>query len=56
MNNSRILTIKNAKFSGFYFYKNLNRQGDFQICISLPFMIKRAIKIEFLHYTTSCNY
>ena len=36
VNNSRILTIKNAKFSGYYFYMNLNIQGDFQICISVP--------------------
>ena len=36
MNNLRILTIKNAKFSGFYFYMNLNLWGDFQICISVP--------------------
>ena len=36
MNNSRILTIKNAKLSGYYFYMNLNIWGDFQICISVP--------------------
>ena len=36
MNNSRILTIKNAKFSGYYFYTNSNIRGDFQICISVP--------------------
>ena len=28
--------IKNAKFSGYYFYMNLNVWGDFQICISVP--------------------
>ena len=33
-NNSRILTIKNAKFSGYYFYINLNIWREFQICIS----------------------
>ena len=32
----RILTIKNAKLSGYYFYANLNIWGDFQICISVP--------------------
>ena len=35
MNNSRILTIKNVKFLG-YFYMNWNTQEDFQICISVP--------------------
>ena len=34
VNNSRILTIKNSKFLGYYFYMNLNIWGDFQICIS----------------------
>ena len=28
--------IENAKFSGQYFYINLNIQADFQICISVP--------------------
>ena len=36
VNNSRILTIKNAKLSGYYFYINLNILGDFQICVSVP--------------------
>ena len=36
MNNSRILTIKNPRISGYYFYLNLNIWGDFQICISVP--------------------
>ena len=35
-NNSRILRIKNAKFSGYCFYMNTNIQRDFQICISVP--------------------
>ena len=25
-----------AEFSGYYFYMNTNVQGDFQICISVP--------------------
>ena len=29
-------TIKNVKFSGSYFYLNMNRWGNFQICISVP--------------------
>ena len=36
VNNSRILTVKNAKFSGYYFYINSNIWWDFQICISVP--------------------
>ena len=28
--------IKNAEFSGYYFQTNLNKWGDFQICISVP--------------------
>ena len=35
MNNSRTLTIKNAKHSGDCFYMNLNIKGDFHICISV---------------------
>ena len=34
-NNSRILRIKNAKFSGYCFYMNTNIWGDFQICVSV---------------------
>ena len=34
--NSRIVSVKNAKFSGQYFYMNNNIQGDFQICINVP--------------------
>ena len=36
VNNLRILSIKNAKFSGYYFYMNLNIQRNIQICISVP--------------------
>ena len=36
LNNSRILRIKNAKFSGCCFYMNTNIYWDFQICISVP--------------------
>ena len=36
VNNSRILWIKNEKFSGHRFYMNMNMQRDFQICISVP--------------------
>ena len=39
MNNSRILKIKNAKLSGYYFYMNLNICGDFQICIGVPLIV-----------------
>ena len=35
-NNSRILRIKKAKFSGYCFCMNTNIKGDFQICIGVP--------------------
>ena len=41
VNNSRTLTIKNAKFSGYYLYMNSNIWGNFQICISVP--LKKAV-------------
>ena len=34
--NSTIPRIKNAKFSGHYFYMNTNIKGGFQFCISVP--------------------
>ena len=37
-NFSRILSINNAKFSGYYFYINTNIQVDFQICVRVPLM------------------
>ena len=44
VSNPRIITIKNVKLSGHYFYMNLNMNnyenmkifGHFQICISVP--------------------
>ena len=36
VNNSAILSIKNAKFSGYSLYMNTNIQGDFQICMRVP--------------------
>ena len=44
MNNSKILTIKNAKFSGYYLYINLNIRGDFQICTSVS--LSRSVTRE----------
>ena len=35
-NNTRISRIKNAKVSGYCFYMNTNRWGDFQTSISVP--------------------
>ena len=37
-NNSITFRIKNAKFSGYYFY--MKKYGDFQICISVPLDLK----------------
>ena len=45
VSNSRILTIKNAKLSGYHFYMNLNICGDFQICISVPLNLKSISRI-----------
>ena len=36
VNNSIILRIKNAKFSGCCIYMNTNIKGNFQVCISVP--------------------
>ena len=36
INNTRILRIKNAKFSGYSFYMNTSIWGDFQICTGVP--------------------
>ena len=38
--NSRILRIKNAKFSGYYLYMNKKIQRGFQICISVSLVIR----------------
>ena len=44
-NNSRILRIKNARFSEYYFCINYNLLGDFQICISVPWTKSKLIKV-----------
>ena len=48
MNNSRVLTIRNAKFPGYYFYMNLNIWGDFQFCISVPLKIRVICEKSFM--------
>ena len=54
MNNSRILTIRNAKFSGYYFYINLNIWGDFQICFGVP--LKRDFSSsKTIHFNNNCT-
>ena len=50
VNNSRILTIKNAKFSGYHFYMNLNIWEVFQSRISVPLRIQIMKIIYFKHY------
>ena len=47
-NNSKMLRIKNAKFSGYYFYINTNIEVDFQICISIPLSFKWCSQNGFL--------
>ena len=48
VNNSKILTMKSPKFSGYYFYMHLNIWGDFQICISVP--LKNTFLTEYLRW------
>ena len=50
VNNSRILTIKNAKFSSYYLRINLNILGDFQICISVPLSNQLKTVFRFSQY------
>ena len=47
----RILRIKNAKFSGYCFYRNTNVYWDFQICISVPLILLVVKK----HIAASCH-
>ena len=39
-NNSRIVRIHNAKFWEYCFYMNSNMKRDFQICISVPLIVR----------------
>ena len=57
MNNSGILTIKNAKLSGYYFYMNLDIWGDFQICINVPLNLSNhsLLGIIMAKYFKSCS-
>ena len=45
VNNSRIVWIKNTKFSGYYFYINTDIYRDFQICISVPVI---TVKVKYV--------
>ena len=48
VNNSRIVTMKIAKLSRYYFYMNLNMRGDFQIRISVLLKKNLFLDIKFL--------
>ena len=56
MNNFRILTIKNAKLSEYYFHMNLNIKEDFQIYISVytfkssTFKFLGFLPLSWLHF------
>ena len=63
VNNSRVLRIKNAKFSGYCFYMNTNIERDFQFRISVPLstsfafakirsLIKYLNVYQVLHWST----
>ena len=45
-NNSAILRIKNAKFSGYRFYMDKNIYGDFRICISEPLITENVFDMN----------
>ena len=49
VNNSRILKIKNAKFSGNCFYINTSIYRDFQIGISVPLSNREYITSKRIH-------
>ena len=42
-NNSRILRIRNAKFSAYHFNINTNTWKDFRICIGVPLRLHSSI-------------
>ena len=52
-NNSRILRIKNAKFSGYCFYTYTNIYRDFQICIIAP--LKRWEDVSWVGVYAYCG-
>ena len=53
-NNSRILRIQNAKFSGYYFHMNTNIWRDFQICISVPLRHHHKVTTRFI-FSSLCR-
>ena len=52
VNNSGILRIQNAKFSGYHFYMNTNIWRDFQIWISVPLIssLEELVKLFCSNY------
>ena len=46
VNNSNILRIQDAKFSGYCFYMNTNIYGDFRICISVTLILLLYVKLR----------
>ena len=52
VDNPRILTVKNAKFSGYHFYMNLNIYGDFRFCISVA-TFKKTFSLIFPDWSPS---
>ena len=47
VNNSIIFRIRKTRFSGHYFYIKKNKQGDFQIYISVPLNKKRSQNLTY---------
>ena len=49
VNNSRIPTIMNAKFSGYCFHRNSNIWGYFEVCISVPLLRYQTSRMNINH-------
>ena len=50
VNNSIIFRIRKTKFSGNYFYIKKNKQGDFQINISVPLTKRRSQNLTYFYF------
>ena len=50
VNNMRVLKIKNATFSEYFYYMNTNIGRSFQICISVPLKNPCGFRFLFADY------
>ena len=56
VNSSRTLRIKNANFSGYCFYMNLNIKWNFQTYISVPLNIIKAHILNIKDFSSAAKY